>query len=78
MIKGSNQSWQRSGSTVRNQSAPPLLKALTMDQKRQLGLCFGCGEKFGPGHQCKRMLLTMEGQGEEEEVGIEEGEEQEE
>ena len=43
-----------------------------MDQKRQLGLCFHCGEKYEQGHQCKKLLLAMEGQeeGEEEETGI--------
>ena len=70
--KGGNQLWQKNGLTVRHQSTPPLAKALTMDKKRQLGLCFLCGEKFGPGHQCKRMLLTMEGQREEVENEVEE------
>ena len=46
---------------------------LSVDQKRQLGLCFRCGEKYGQGHQCKKLLLAMEGQedGKEQEAGIE-------
>jgi Retroviral aspartyl protease len=28
-------------------------KPLTIDQKRTLGLCFKCGDKFFPGHKCK-------------------------
>lgn len=47
---------------------PAPVKSLTIEQKRQLGLCFWCGEKYGPGHQCKRQLLRMEGLEEEEEV----------
>jgi Retroviral aspartyl protease len=38
-------------------------KALTLDQKRALGLCFRCGDKFTPGHKCKhRGLHLMEGE----------------
>ena len=27
--------------------------------KRNIGLCFGCGEKFGIGHQCKMRHLNF-------------------
>ena len=32
-----------------------------MEQKRQLGVCFECGDKYSLGHQCKRWLMNMEG-----------------
>ena len=44
-----------------NHRVNTLAKSLVMDQRRQLGLCYRCGEKFSPGHQCKRQLLSMEG-----------------
>ena len=37
------------------------LRSLTWDQKRQMGLCFKCEEKYIVGHQCKRALMQMEG-----------------
>ncbi|XP_052201138.1 uncharacterized protein LOC127807380 [Diospyros lotus] len=43
-------------------------KNSTMEQRRQLGLCFKCGEKYGPGHQCRRLMLKMEGSGEDDEA----------
>ena len=45
-------------------------KSSTMEQRRKLGLCFKCGDKFSPGHQFWRLLLHMEGL----EEGKEEGE----
>jgi Reverse transcriptase (RNA-dependent DNA polymerase)/Retroviral aspartyl protease/Retrotransposon gag protein len=32
-----------------------------MDQRRALGLCFKCGEKYYPGHQCKIKLQMLLG-----------------
>jgi len=55
MPKGSSQPWLKSGSMGRNPLIPTPNKALTLDQKRQMGLYFRCGERFGQGYQCKRM-----------------------
>jgi len=33
-------------------------KYLAMDQRRQLGLCYRCGDEFSLSHQCKRPLLS--------------------
>ncbi|KAJ1702159.1 hypothetical protein LUZ63_001938 [Rhynchospora breviuscula] len=41
---------------------PSNSKALSIDQKKALGLCFWCDEKYTPGHRCKgKDLHTMEG-----------------
>ena len=29
-------------------------KSSTMEQRRKLGLCYECGDKFSLGHQCRR------------------------
>jgi len=43
-------------------------RAPTMEQRKMLGLCFKCGDKYGLGHQCRRHLLNIEGvEGKEEE-----------
>ena len=39
-----------------------------MEQRRIVGLCFKCGEKYTPEHQYRRQLLLLEG-GDEEEDG---------
>lgn len=31
-----------------------------IEQRRQVGLCFKCGDRYYPGHQCKRQLLLLE------------------
>lgn len=33
---------------------PVAAKSSTMEQRRRLGLCYTCGNKFSPGHQCQR------------------------
>ena len=43
----------------------------TMEQRRQASQCFRCGDKYTPGHQCRKQLLWLEG----EEVVVEEEEE---
>ena len=35
------------------------------DQRRHAGLCYRCGNKYFPGHQCKRQILLLEGDEEE-------------
>lgn len=47
-----------------------------MDQKRALGLCFRCNEKWNQGHKCSKGLHALEGEDEEEldEREVEEGE----
>ena len=45
-------------------------KGNLIEKRRQLGLCFRCGDNYSPGHQCKRQLMYMEGyDGEKEEEG---------
>jgi hypothetical protein len=44
-----------------------------MEQRRALGQCFKCGDKYFPGHQCKvkvQMLLGQELKDEEEEKQV--------
>lgn len=50
------------------------------EQRRMAGLCFRCGDRYHPGHQCKRQILLLEGEEEEEqdEVKEEGGEEEDE
>lgn len=36
-----------------------------IEQRRALGLCFPCGEKYSPGHQCKLKVNMLVGQDEE-------------
>ena len=43
-----------------------------MEQRRMQGLCFRCGDKYTPGHQCRRQLLLLEGEEEAGEVEEEE------
>ena len=33
-----------------------------MEQRRQIGLCFKCGDRYFLGHQCKKQLLLLEGE----------------
>ena len=33
-----------------------------IEQRRQAGLCFKCGDWYFLGHQCKRQLLLLEGE----------------
>ena len=42
----------------------------TMEQRRQMMLCYKCGDPYSLGHQCRRQLLNMEG-GEEKIIGKE-------
>ena len=46
---------------------PNSVKSPSMEQRRQLGLCYKCGEEFNPGHQGRRQGLNMEGLDEEKE-----------
>lgn len=39
---------------------------LTLDQKRAMGLCFRCNDKWSQGHKCPRRVHVLEGEGEEE------------
>lgn len=41
---------------------PNPLRSPTMEQRRLMGLCYKCGEKFRLGHICRRQLLNMEGE----------------
>jgi hypothetical protein len=43
-------------------ATPPLPKNALMEQRRALGLCFKCGEKYYPGHNCKIKVQMMLGQ----------------
>ncbi|XP_052198354.1 uncharacterized protein LOC127805643 [Diospyros lotus] len=70
-LKASNPVAQRGTLIPKAIPSPALVKPLSVEQKRKLGLCFGCGEKYSPGHSCKRQLLQTEGL--EEEVEGEEG-----
>lgn len=42
-----------------------------LEQRRLAGLCIKCGDKYTPGHQCKKQLLLLEGGEEEEEEEME-------
>jgi len=42
-----------------------MTKADITEQRRQMGLCFKCGEKYSPGRRCNRQLLLLEGRNEE-------------
>jgi Retrotransposon gag protein len=51
-------------STTHSKGVPfsgPAKRSL-MDQRRALGLCFRCGEKYHPGHQCKVKLQILMGE----------------
>lgn len=39
---------------------------LSNEQKRALGLCYRCNEKWSQGHRCARGLHTIEGEEEDE------------
>jgi Retrotransposon gag protein len=36
-------------------------KSTLIDQRRALGLCFKCGDKYYPGHQCKFKIQMLQG-----------------
>ena len=59
--KAANQVVQRGTLIPKALPSPVPVKPLSMEQKRQIELCFRCGEKYSPGHQCKRRLFQMEG-----------------
>jgi len=42
-----------------------------MEQRRIAGLCYKCGDKYFVGHKCKRQLLLLEGEDEDNEEGEE-------
>jgi hypothetical protein len=50
--------------TALNRSTDPTNpKPLTLDQKKAMGLCFKCGDKFFSGHKCKiKALHLLEGE----------------
>jgi Retroviral aspartyl protease len=48
--------------TTKPQNQPSLSKNTLMDQRRLLGLCFKCGEKYYPGHQCRVKVQILLGQ----------------
>ena len=60
VVGGTNQGGIKNGNGVGTS------KNTTLEQRRQLGLCFKCGEKYGPGHQCRRLILNMEASDDEE------------
>ena len=78
MAEEVNPAVQKGNSIPKAPFNPAPVKHLYMEQKRQLGLCYWCGEKYVPNHQCRRQLLQMEGLEEEveevEEVVVEEDE----
>ncbi|XP_078166791.1 uncharacterized protein LOC144561645 isoform X2 [Carex rostrata] len=48
-------------------NAVPTQKNALIEQRRALGLCFKCGDKYYPGHQCKikvHMLVSQDEEGE--------------
>ena len=45
--RGSTSQWQRGGPVGKTIQPIVQPKNLSVDQKRQLGLCFCCGEKYG-------------------------------
>ncbi|KAJ8898712.1 hypothetical protein K2173_004846 [Erythroxylum novogranatense] len=66
--------------SVPNQQATNNIKRLTWDElneRKKLGLCFKCNEKFGLGHRCKRLFsiqAVLEDSDEDAEMEIEEQE----
>jgi len=42
-----------------------MTKVASIEQRRQLGLCYKCGEKYSPVHNCKRQVLHLKGRDEE-------------
>ena len=69
VFKAANSGPQKGNMMAKTAPNPAPVKSPSMEQKRQLGLCFHCGEKYGLGHQCRRQLLQMEGlEGDEGEV----------
>lgn len=74
-LKGNNQMVPKGSLIPKNSPNLASKEPLLVEQKRQLGLCFRYGEKYTPGQQCKRQLLQMERQEEENEEGMVEVEE---
>lgn len=52
------------GKQVGGSSSVPYEEQLG-EQRRLAGLCFRCGDKYYQGHQCKRQILLLEGDEEE-------------
>jgi hypothetical protein len=48
--------------TTKPQNQPSLSKNTLMDQRRLLGLCFKCGEKYYLGRQCRVKVQMLLGQ----------------
>jgi len=61
-IWGSNRPLLLGGPSGGPKVSPLPSCATTMEQRRLMGLCLKCGEKYHAGHQCKRQLLNMEGE----------------
>ncbi|KAI9165992.1 hypothetical protein LWI28_024310 [Acer negundo] len=49
------------GTSSNGSSFAPVRKMTTkeLNERRRKGLCFRCNEKFGPGHQCKKLFLIQ-------------------
>jgi len=45
-----------------------------IEQRHQAGLSYGCGDRYFPGHRCRRQLLLLEGEDDEEKVAEENSE----
>lgn len=46
-------------SQVNSGTKPPFIKRLSrveMEERRAMGLCYNCDEKFEPGHRCKKLF----------------------
>jgi len=64
----SNRGWNKeggiggpSGKALALPAPSPSIGNSLREQRRLAGLCFRCGDKYTPGHQCKRQLLLLEG-----------------
>jgi hypothetical protein len=46
----------------KNNSSSNLNRSTILDQRRALGQCFKCGDRYFPGHQCRVKLQMLMGQ----------------
>ena len=66
---GSSREMVKNNQNYRNSAVQPVAmlnqpaggRLGNVEQRRQVDLCFRHGDKYVPGHQCKRQLLMLEG-----------------
>lgn len=62
LVGGTTRALVVGGTSGGTKANPPPFRSTTMEQRRLMGLCYWCGEKYSLRHLCRRELMNMEGE----------------